>query len=178
VLRSLLCAALLGAIPAAHAVFTFISFATPRTITLQVGAAGATINNVVFDVIGANVSPTPTPVTGVPDASTPATSPAGGVRIRLSAQWPSGNSNVRLTVSSPAGLACVGVSYEHDVTYPTVDIQNGSFGGTANQALAAFSCCGGGSVQMANTLVFQYNNATLYPAGSYQGRVTYTASTP
>jgi hypothetical protein len=195
VLRSVLCVLLLVAMPAAQAVFTFIPLATPRTITLQVGAAGATVNNVVFDVTGANISPTPTPVTGVPDASTPATSPAGGVRIRMSAQWPTGNSVVRLTVSSPAGLTCTGgsgcgttiipfttiswVAYEHDVTFPTFDIQNGTFTGAANQSLAAFSCCGGANgVQMANTLIFQYNNATLYPAGSYQGRVTYTASAP
>ncbi len=193
-MQGALAALLLGATPGAQAVFTFIPLATPRTITLQVGAAGATVNNVVFDVSGANISPTPTPVTGVPDAGTPATSPAGGVRIRLSAQWPTGNSTVRLTVSSPAGLTCTGgsgcgatiipfttiswVAYEK-VNFTTADIQNGSFTGAANQSLANFSCCGGANgVEMANTLIFQYSNATLYPSGSYQGRVTYTASAP
>ncbi len=193
-LRGLLFALLLGAMPAAQAVFTFIPLATPRTITLQVGAPGATVNNVVFDVTGANISPTPTPVTGVPDASTPATSPAGGVRIRMRAQWPTGNSAARLTVSSPAGLTCTGgsgcgttiipfttiswVAFEK-VNFTAVDIQNGTFTGAANQSLANFTCCGGGNgVEMANTLIFTYSNVTLYPAGIYQGRVTYTASTP
>lgn len=188
------CVGLLQAVPTAHAVFTFIPLASPRTITLQVGAAGGTINNVVFNVSNANVSPTPTPVTGVPDASTPATTPAGGVRVRLRAQWPAGNSVVRLTVSSPAGLTCVGgsgcgatvipfttiswVAHEK-VNFTTFDIQNGSFTGAANQSLASFSCCGGtNGVEMANTLIFTYSNSTLYPSGRYQGRVTYTASAP
>ncbi|MDB5844759.1 MAG: hypothetical protein JWP79_2069, partial [Polaromonas sp.] len=59
------------------------------------------------------------------------------------------------------------------------DIQDGSFTGAGNQVLTNFSCCGGSDgFEMANTLIFSYTNATLYPSGQYTGRVTYTASTP
>ncbi len=175
----------------AGAVFTFLPYATPRFIQLQVGATGGTINNVTFNVTGANTSPSPLPVQGIPDAATPATTPTGGVRVRMRGQWNSGNQILSLTVNSAAGLACVGatgcgstvipfntiswVAHEK-LNFTTFDIQNGSFNGSATQTLANFSCCGSGSVEMANTLVFTYNNATLYPAGQYTGRVVFTAS--
>lgn len=175
----------------AGAVFTFLPYASPRFIQLQVGATGATINNVTFNVTGANTSPSPLPVQGVPDAGAPATTPAGGVRVRMRGQWTGGDQVLRLSVNSAAGLACVGatgcgstvipfntiswVAYEKG-TFSTFDIQDGSFNGSTTQSLANFSCCGTGSVEMANTLVFTYNNATLYPAGRYTGRVVFTAS--
>jgi hypothetical protein len=178
----------------AQAVFTFLPLSTPRTITMQVGSPGATINNVVFNVTGANLAPNPVAVTGVPSAGTPATTPAGGVRIRFSAQWPTGNSSVLFNVSSPAALTCVGgtgcgatvipfttISWTtfEKINFTFADIQDGSFTGAANQTLSNFTCCGGANgVEMANTLVFSYNNTTLYPSGQYTGRVTYTASTP
>ena len=175
----------------AGAVFTFLPFASPRFIQLQVGATGGTINNVTFNVTGANTSPSPLPVQGVPDAGTPATTPTGGVRVRMRGQWASGNQILTLSVNSAAGLACVGatgcgstvipfntvswVAHEKS-NFTTFDIQNGSFNGSATQTLSNFSCCSGGTVEMANTLVFTYNNATLYPAGQYTGRVVFTAS--
>jgi len=175
----------------AGAVFTFLPFASSRFIQLQVGATGGTINNVTFNVTGANTSPSPLPVQGVPDAGTPATTPTGGVRVRMRGHWASGNQILTLSVNSAAGLACVGatgcgstvipfntvswVAHEKS-TFTTFDIQNGSFNGSATQTLSNFSCCSGGTVEMANTLVFTYNNATLYPAGQYTGRVVFTAS--
>lgn len=186
-----LTAGLLVAGPAS-AVFTFIPLQAPRTITLQVGSAGSTVNNVTFNVNGNNTSPNPQPVVGIPSAGTPATNPAGGVRVRMRASWPRGNATVQLTVDSSAGLACVGgsgcgvtvipfntiswVAYEKS-DFANFDIQNDRFSGGANQTLASFSCCGGNAgVEMANTLVFTYSNTTLYPAGRYTGRVTYTAT--
>lgn len=177
----------------AGAVFTFFGFGTPRSITLQVGAAGATINQVTFNVTGAAVSPSPVPVVGVPDDATPTTSPAGGVRVRMRGVWPSGTATLQLTVDSSAMLACVGgtgcgatsipfstiswTAFETDVTSPTADIQSGAFNGSAAQTLATFSCCAGtGTVEMANTLVFSYANSTLFPAGQYRGRVVFTAT--
>jgi hypothetical protein len=74
-------------------------------------------------------------------------------------------------------------AYNHG-TFPTFDIQNGTFTGAANQTLADIPVgrgggrVNGGSVTMSNVLVFQYNNATLYPSGQYKGRVVYTASIP
>lgn len=178
----------------AGAVFTFFPFTNPRLIQLQVGATGATINNVTFSVTGASTSPTPLPVGGIPDASTPSTTPPGGVRIRMLGRWNSGTQRVQLTVDSAAGLACVGstgcgstvipfnsigwVAHEKS-NFTGFDIQNGTFIGSATQSLVDFVCCSQFSAQnfqMANTLVFTYNNTTLYPAGSYRGRVVFTAS--
>lgn len=175
----------------AGAVFTFLPYANPRFIQLQVGSAGATINNVTFNVMGSNTSPNPFPVQGIPSVGTPATAPAGGVRVRMRGQWNSGNQRLTLSVDSAAGLACVGatgcgstvipfstiswVAHEK-VNFTFADIQNGSFNGSATQQLANFTCCNVGSIEMANTLIFTYNNATLYPAGRYTGRVVFTAS--
>lgn len=182
----------------AGAVFTFFPYTNPRLIQLQVGASGATINNVTFNVTGASTSPNPLPVVGVPDALTPATTPAGGVRVRLLGRWGDNtlNPRFRLSVDSAAGLACVGstgcgstvipfntiswVAHEKS-NFTAFDIQDGSFSGSATQTLAEFVCCTSNfsqqNFEMTNTLVFTYNNTTLYPAGTYRGRVVFTATT-
>lgn len=184
----------------AGAVFTFGSLTTRRIITMQVGSANSgTINSVTFDVNNSAVNPSPVGVTGVP-SNTPgtlATSPANGVLVSMTAQIPTVSSNswtnVVLTVNSSAGLMCVGgsgcgstiipfstvswTSYNKDTTYPGLDIQDGAFTGSASQTLTNFYVAGG-SVTMQNVLVFQYANTTLYPAGQYNGRVTFTASMP
>lgn len=176
----------------ALAVFTFTPLIAFRRITLRVGSAGGTIDTVTFNVTGANISPSPTPVTGV--ASGPATSPAGGVEVNMSAELPSpGNqTQITLNVDSSAGLTCVGgtgcgstvipfttiswTSANRDTTYPGLDIGPGTFtGGT--QSLVNFFVTGG-SINMSNVLTFTYNNATIYPAGQYTGRVVYTAAMP
>lgn len=178
----------------ACAVFTFTAYTPVRQITMRVGSAGATVNNVTFNVTGANISPTPTPVTGVPGGGAPVTSPAGGVEVRLTTGLVSpGGQQVTLTANSSAGMACVGgtgcgttnipfttvswTSFNHDATYPNFDIQNGTFTGAANQTLTNYTVSGA-SVTMSNVLIFQYNNAIIYPAGQYTGRVIYTASIP
>ena len=96
-----------------------------------------------------------------------------------------------MTVDSTAGLVCVGGSGCGTTIVPFdsvswisnnkqagpnagLDIQNGSFNGSANQSLVNLVLSP--SVTLSNVLVFQYNNSTLYPAGQYRGRVIYTAS--
>lgn len=177
----------------ASAVFTFSAYTPVRQITMRVGSAGATVNNVTFNVTGANISPTPVAVAGVPGGGAPVTSPVGGTEVTLTAGLVNpGGQRVTLTVNSSAGMACVGgtgcgttnipfstvswTSYNH-VTFPTFDIQNGTFTGATNQSLTNYTV-NGGSVTMSNVLIFQYNNATIYPSGQYTGRVIYTASIP
>lgn len=186
---------LLVLIPEAVAVFTFSPLTARRSITMQVGSSvSGTINSVNFDVSNASVSPNPVPVTGIPSttASTAATSPAGGVLVSLTAKMP-GTTLVTLNVDSAAGLSCVGgsgcgttiipfntiswKSYNHDTTYPSFDIQDGTFSGSSSQSLTAYYVSGA-SLNMSNVLIFQYANTTLYPAGQYHGRVTFTASMP
>jgi FlaG/FlaF family flagellin (archaellin) len=182
----------LGLMSEACAVFTFLPFHTPRRITLQVGSAGATIDKVTFDVTNANVAPSPTAVTGVSNG--PAVTPAGGVQIVMTAEYPTtvGSTQVTLNVDSSTSLSCTAggcgstlipfttiswTAFNHDATYPTLDIQNGTFTGAAGQTLTNFFVTGG-SIQMSNVLQFSYANSTLYPAGQYTGRVTYTAVIP
>lgn len=186
--------------PDVFAVFTWGSLTTRRIITMQVGSATpGSVNSVTFDVSNSAVSPSPVAITGTPSNTpgTPATSPSNGVYVRMTAQIPTVSANswtsVVLTVDSSAGLACVGgsgcgstiipsntiswTSYDKDTTYAGLDIQDGAFNGSASQTLTNFYVAGG-SLTMSNVLVFQYANSTLYPAGQYRGRVTYTASMP
>lgn len=176
----------------ASAVITLLPTGSPRRITMQVGSADTAVNQVVFDVSNANVSPNPLPITGVPGAGAPATTPAGGVLVRVITRN-GNNTELRLTVDSSAGLSCVPasgcgatvipfstiswVAYNHDTTYPTFDIQNGVFTGAVAQLLTDYIMVNV-SVDMSNVLIFSYDNATLYPAGQYLGRVTYTATMP
>lgn len=160
---------------------------------MRVGAAGAVVNTVTFNVAGANVAPSAVAVTGTPDAGTPATTPVNGTEVTLTAGLVNpGGQRVTLTVDSSAGMSCVAgtgcgttvipfntvnwTSYNH-VTFPTFDIQDGTFTGATNQQLSNYTVSGG-SITMSNVLIFQYNNATLYPAGQYRGRVIYTATIP
>lgn len=169
---------------------------TPRRLTLQVGSAQfGTVNNVTFNVTSDKVSPNNTPITGVPSATagTTTASPADGILIRLTSEIPTSLAgvwqNVQLTVNSAVGLSCISgtgcgstvipfnniswVSYNRG----SYDINDGSFSGGSTQTLFWVGVINGG-LKLENTLVFTYANSTLYPAGQYTGRVTYTATLP
>ncbi len=89
---------------------------------------------------------------GMP-CSTPAT--CGSTIIPLSkVSWVSGNA------TAPAG----GV----------FDMQSGSFSGSAAQIVASFPS----RRRMQNNLTFKFANDVEYPAGTYSGVVTFTASMP
>ncbi|MEZ5453572.1 MAG: hypothetical protein R3E93_12280 [Thiothrix sp.] len=114
---------------------------------------------------------------------------------------------VTLVANSSAGFACVAgsgcgatiipatsvswVSYLKETSsLAGQDIQDGAFTGSGSQLLAQFqtgtpgnngngsSSNSKGSATLSNILVFSYDNATLYPAGQYSGRVTFTATIP
>lgn len=186
----------LGLISPSWALFTFSSFLSARTLTLQVGSPNSTIDRVTIDVSGSSIAPTATSVNGTSNG--PTTTPAGGVEIRAYMGY-TNNTNTsvtnafRLTVNSSVGLSCVTgsgcgtttipfsaigwTSYNHDPTYSTVDIQDNKFTGATAQSLTNI-VASGGSLTMTNILVFKYNTTTIYPAGQYTGRVTYTATLP
>jgi hypothetical protein len=65
-------------------------------------------------------------------------------------------------------------------TYAAFDLQNGTFNnGGGTQTLLSFSLTGAaGAVEVASTMNFTYANTVAYPAGTYIGTVTYTASLP
>ncbi|MCJ0764773.1 hypothetical protein [Variovorax terrae] len=180
----------------AQAVFTWAGgFFPAQSVTLRVGSANATVNNVTFNVNSASLFLNPVPVTGTPGNGTPATTPANGTEIQIDAAMPGlfGTYTLALSVDSSAGLSCVGgtgcgttlipfstiswTSYNLDAGGG--DIQTGTFNGAAGQPLASRSQASGlfgGTLTMRNVLIFQYDNATLYPSGTYQGRVVYTAT--
>jgi len=185
----------------AFAVLTTTSMVTtPRRLTLQVGSAlFGTVNSVTFNVTSDKVSPNNTPIEGIPSATagTAAASPTNGILIRLTSEIPTTMSNtwqnVKLTVDSPVGLACISgtgcgstvipfstiswTSYNHGTTAAGFDIGDGAFSGGSTQTLFWVGSYNSG-LKMENTLVFTYANSTLYPAGQYTGRVTYTATLP
>jgi len=196
-LRGFALAALaLGMVAPAEAVFIFAPLDNPRKVTLRVGSANATINDVTFTVTGANVAPNPMPVTGIPGGGAPSTSPAGGVEIEVTNQMPAstGINTMTLTVDSSVGLPCVAGSGCGVTSIPFTsigwtsynldpsggDIQDGVFDGSATQLLVTYNVDtnmpSAQSVSMKNVLVFRYDNATLYPSGQYSGRVRYTAT--
>lgn len=189
-------------IPEAGAVFLDAPIGSNRRITMRVGSAN-TVNNVVtFNVTNANVSPNPTPITGVPNAgANPSPSPAqtNGVEVNAAAVFTNTNGNtVTVTVNSSVALQCVASTGCGNTTIPFssikwtsynlapssygggLDIQSGTFAGSALQQLSKSSWTGGtnsnGSTTLRNVLVFEYDNATLYPAGQYTGTVTFTAT--
>lgn len=171
---------------------TFVS--VTQGITLRVGSAGGTVDEVTFDVSNADVAPSPGAVTG---------GGVGAVLVTVTADKTGlfSPSTVTLTASSAAGLPCITVTTCASTVIPFSsigwvstnldtgtnagnDIQTGSFNGSASQQLAQFALPtffqtlfqGSSRTQMSNTLTFSYANTTLYPAGSYQGRVTFTAA--
>lgn len=182
----------------AHAVVTYSIGTGTRSITMTVGSNDTTVNTVTFDVLNANIAPSPAPVQGVPGNGAPATSPSGGVTVTLQTNR-RGNAPdvVKLLVDSSAGMACQsGVCTSSPLTIPfttvswtsyeagggafSAGIASGSFNGSASQLLFSgqIPTRSKNSMLVSNVLVFSYNNATLYPSGSYRGRVTYTVTVP
>jgi hypothetical protein len=172
--------------------FTYI-----RRLTMRVGVAQfGTVSNVAFNVTGANVSPTPVPVTGVPSAGAGvAGSPTNSVRISVSNRWTAfAGQRVIVTANSAAGLSCTSgpctgtvipfskiswtASSLAGAPYTGQDFVSGGFNDSANQTLIDFTAPASRSVNITNDWVFTYANDTLYPAGVYQGRVTFTATMP
>lgn len=169
-----------------------------RTLTMRVGTPTAgTIDTVQFDVENSpsgNSRPTAASVNGN-GIAIPASS--GGVVIDMNMKVPSGNApqSMTTTVSSPVALTCLlggcggatipfsSISWVVTPTpsgqYAAIDWKNGTFvGGTAQQVLSFTLSGGAGIVDAQSTLNFSYANTTAYPAGTYSGTVTYTASLP
>lgn len=180
----------------ALAVFTWGALGSPRSLTLQIGSNNSTVNKVTFDVFNDQVAPNASPITGVPDTvGTITPTIANSVDIRIATVIRSADAagvGLYLKADSSVGLTCVAGSgcgstvipfntiswtaYAHDATYPTLDIQNGTFnGGSQTLINVIFS---GQSISMAQSLVFAYANATVYPAGQYTGQVVYTVTMP
>ncbi len=169
-------------------------------LSLRVGPS-VSVDTVQFNVTGSNVSPTPTPVLGslpidisvTPIRPANVASAARPVTLRV-------NSSVALScVSGPCADTKIPFS---KISWTSNGdgsgaIQHGQFSGAANQQRASFNAnatyCSGLPIPIFDTcllgswfyqsralyatrLTFSYANDTIYPAGTYTGAVTFTAS--
>ena len=173
----------LGLLAPAGAVFTSLSTAVlPNSISIRVGSQSA-VDTVNFGTVPGNQVGNGTAVSasGTVEVAVRAFTAADCERtvtvnadssLGMICQTPSRCataiipfSSVRWTVSNasaPSGAT------------PNFNIQPGSFNGSASQTIASFPS----DRRLSSSLSFKYANNTVYPAGSYQGRVTYTASMP
>lgn len=199
-----LCAvAVLQVRPAAATVTLFttglLSQAVPAvSLTLQIGSADGQVNQVLFDATGAAATQAGADVVGIPSGGAPVTSPAGGVDLRMRAvgRGMAGQS-VRVTADASGGMVCVSGGCGATVipfsevrwdavrnesgAYAGLDVASGQFTGSPAQVLLDVTippAAQADSIEVSNVLVFRWRSSQLYPAGTYRGRVTFTASTP
>ncbi|GER21353.1 hypothetical protein VCH24_64050 [Variovorax boronicumulans] len=196
-LTALSCLWLFPQMPA-QAVFTRVALGSaPRSITLQVGSATG-VDNVVFNVSGAAAAALPrAPVTNPTPGSVNFSITANRVNSGFE-PWITLTANSSVALKCVAGTGCGTTEIPFDsISWTTanadpsgLDIQSGAFNGGATQQLTRYQnnyrectfwiiiCLGYAyyDTNMANTLNFQYSNSTLYPAGQYKGRVTFTAT--
>jgi hypothetical protein len=174
----------LGLLTPAEAVFTnLILPSLLNNITISVGSTNATIDTVNFGTIAGNVVGNSAAVAApgtVAVVVTGRTFLAGSRTVTVSADSAAGIScqTAATCASTPIPFSAVSWTVSNSVApsgSPSVfDIQAGSFNGSASQTIASFPS----GRSMSNTLSFKYANSTVYPAGSYSGRVTFTASMP
>ena len=165
-------AALLAA--PAYAAHIVITGPGPQ-LHIAVGSLGTTIDTVIFDLA------TSTPGSGVPIAgSAPILvevafkkQAAAAVTIVVTTD---GSSAMTCTTPATCGTASIPMT-EISWTAAAGQWPSGTFSGAANQALLNFPAGGpGGAItRREDTLSYSYANTAAYPAGIYQGRVTYTA---
>ena len=166
----------------ASAVFTNVgSVSLPHKISIRVGGTSG-IDVVNFGTIAGNA---------VGNGVAVAAAAAVTIEVKATTQTV-GLRTVTVNADSSAGMSCQNTSCgSTNIPFSTVawtvsnsvapsgspssfDIQAGQFSGTASQTIATFPS--GRSLK--NTLSFSYSNPTLFPAGTYKGRVTFTASMP
>jgi hypothetical protein len=172
-----------GLLTPAEAVFTNLGIPFFHTISIRVGSFGGTVDTVNFGTVAGNVVGNSAAITA-----------SGTVDVVVNAlTLVSGSRTVTVNADSAAGMSCqtaatcastlipfsaVSWTVSNSVApsgSPSVfDIQAGSFNTSASQTIASFPS----GRRMDNTLSFKYANSTVYPAGTYRGRVTFTASMP
>lgn len=138
----------------------------PTILYLQVGTLGATVDRVTFPVIdlpgtglvagtSSGANPVPVRVAALVSAGTPVTLRA--------------NSSTALTDGSGNNIPFSEISWT-----ATGNFAGNTFNGAASQQLDQFT----GPGNRTGTYSFDYANANYYPAGTYNGQVTYTLSAP
>jgi hypothetical protein len=171
-------------LPEAEAVFLSLGalVQAQHQIRIRVGSDAAGVDTVNFGSIDG---------TKVGNGQSVAGQGGSGVDLWVSAWTPGdGDRVVTVTANSAMGLSCTSSSSCGTTTIPfdtvswTVgsaatangggDVQPGKFNMSSAQPIARFAS----ARQLKSTLFFRYANSTVYPAGTYTGRVTFTASMP
>lgn len=182
-----LLAGLLLATEAGAVVTVVTGYFGTRRLTLRIGTANSGIvDTVSFDVPANSVG------------SGPVAASSGGVVFRMYLQVPANKmpQSMTTTVDSSVGLTCTTaatcggtiipfsdiswvVTPAPSGPYAPFDLQNGTFTGNTAQPLLGWTISGpGGTAEVLATMNFTFANSTVYPAGTYQGRVTYTTTLP
>lgn len=154
-------------------------------IQLRVGAAGGTISQVTFTVPGANAGDG-TPIVGTTNAaagsaqggSFPACA-ANNVRVWARARAPAANTRTAtLQVNSSGSVTSGGNAIPFTdfdwITSSGPEIPSGAFSGSSAQTLMTFM----NSREVGMCLQFRFLNTTIYPAGTYNGRLTFNLNMP
>jgi hypothetical protein len=168
-----------------RAVTVVIGDAAPE-IALRVGATGATISRVTFTVTAATAA-TGTPILGTTaaaDGSAQApnfNTACAGNNIRVWARARSTTALPRtasLNVNSSGGLTSGANTIPFTdfdwITSSGGEIPSGGFSGAAAQNLLTFNT----SREISVCLQFRFLNTTVYPAGTYNGQLTYNLLMP
>jgi hypothetical protein len=169
----------------ACALTVVIGNAAPE-IALRVGAAGGTISLVTFNVTAA------TAANGVPIAGT--TNAAAGsaqapnfgtacaantvriwARARSTLAAPrTASLNVNSSGSLTSGANTIPVSQFDWITSGGAEIASGAFTGAVSQNLLTFNT----SREISVCLQYRFLNGTVFPAGTYNGQLTYNLLMP
>jgi hypothetical protein len=173
----------LASLPAA-ALTVAIGNALPE-IALRVGAPGGTISMVTFNVTAATAA-TGTPIVGTTDAAAGsaqapnfgAACAANNVRIWARARSLFFTRTATLSVNASGGLT----SGANTIPFTNFDwitsgggeVASAAFSGAATQTLLSF----GTSREISVCLQFRFLNTTVFPAGTYNGQLTYDLLMP
>ena len=171
--RSVLILAL-TAVPAAYAARIVITGPGPQ-LHIAIGSPGTTIDTVVFDLAATS-----------PGSGTPI---AGSAPVRVEVAYKKQRTLpviIVVTTDGSAAMTCTTPASCGAATIPMTQISwtasmgqwpSGMFSGGANQLLLTFLAggTGGAITRREDVLSYSYANSTAYPAGVFQGRVTYTA---
>lgn len=169
-----------------------------RSVTMRVGTPTAgSVDTVQFNVDGATVGNSQTTAAASVNGNGSAVAASsGGVVAAVSMSVPNNRvpQSMTTTVTSPVSLTCIaGGCVSATIPFSAIswvvtpaptgpnaafDFQSGAFTGGSTQTLIAFTLQSAGTFSASSTLSFSYANTTAFPAGTYSGTVTYTATLP
>lgn len=156
-----------GATPSAAARVDF-EVNIPRFIRFQVGSAGATIDQVVFDVAAANVG----------DGTDVAATTNGTLAVSLTGNVGTISLDATTTAALTDGPDTISwaeiLTSSSDAALDVPAIVDAGTGG----AEAITANVGTRVVARTADWTFGYDNSAVYGAGTYTGRVTFTAANP